>query len=145
MSVEPYELDREVFNYLQEGVEQINDWQGAASGIAEYVATWGVERFWAMSRSLRLRGGGVPDSANETDEQKRRYFAWGVARVVLCELVQQELQVKAEMDTQDFQNQFRGLDLNQQVLLVDLLMEIADTIQFWTMRLKDAKDSQQPA
>jgi hypothetical protein len=33
------------------------------------------------------------------------------------------------------------LDFNQQVLLTDLLMEIAEAIQFWTMRLKDARES----
>jgi hypothetical protein len=33
------------------------------------------------------------------------------------------------------------LNFNQQVLLTDLLIEISDTIQFWTMRIKDAKES----
>jgi hypothetical protein len=31
------------------------------------------------------------------------------------------------------------LTFNQQVLMSDLLITIAETIQFWTMRLKDAE------
>jgi hypothetical protein len=49
------------------------------------------------------------------------------------------------MTTDAFQNQFRELDFNQQVLLTDLLIEISSAIQFWTMRLKDAFDSNTPA
>lgn len=139
MPVSSYELDREVFQLLKDGKEQLDNWQGAASGIADYVASWGVERFWAMSRSQALLGGEMPDAATGSEEEKR-YFAWGVARVVLCKIVGNDLRINERMTTEEFQNRFRDLDFNQQVLLTDLLMEISDTIQFWTMRLKDAKD-----
>ncbi len=140
MSVTSYELDREVFRLLNGGTNSLGDWQGAASGISDYVASWGVERFWAMSRSSVLLGGGVPNAAGGSDEQ-RRYFAWGVARVVLCNIVGSHLNIKADMTTEQFQERFRSLNFNQQVLLTDLLIEISDTIQFWTMRIKDAKES----
>ncbi len=137
MPVSSYELDREVFQLLKPGENQLEDWQGAASGIADYVASWGVERFWAMSRSQALLGGRMPDAATGSDDEKR-YFAWGVARVVLCRIVGNDLQINERMTTEQFQNRFRDLTFNQQVVLTDLLMEISDTIQFWTMRLKDA-------
>lgn len=140
MPVQPYELDREVFNLLNPGIGHLKTWQGAASGIAEYVASWGVERFWAMSRSQRLLGGQLPDAAVGSDEEKR-YFAWSVARVALCKIAGNELGINQKMNTDQFQERFRNLTFNQQVLLTDLLMEISETIQFWTMRLKDAKES----
>jgi hypothetical protein len=93
-----------------------------------------------MSRSQRLLGGQLPDAA-EGSEDERRYFAWSVARVVLCKIVGNELGIRENMSTDDFQERFRDLDFNQQVLLTDLLMEIAEAIQFWTMRLKDARES----
>jgi len=99
-----------------------------------------VERFWAMSRSPQLINGVTPDPGTGTDEQ-RRYFAWGVARVVLCRIVGRELRLTNAMTTAEFQSRFRDLSFNQQMLLTDLLLEIADTIQFWTMRLKQALDS----
>jgi hypothetical protein len=148
MPVSSYELDREVFKLLklgtEQGKEQFNTWQGAASSIGDYVASWGVERFWAMSRSQALLGGRIPDAAAES-ENERRYFAWGVARVVLCKIVGNDLRIRQDMTTDEFQNQFRELDFNQQVLLTDLLIEISSAIQFWTMRLKDAIDSNTPA
>lgn len=140
MPVSSYELDREVFQLLKSGFEQLETWQGAASGIADYVASWGVERFWAMSRSQVLLGGALPNAATGSEEELR-YFAWSVARVVLCRIVGDNLRIRQNMTTEEFQNQFRELDFNQQVLLTDLLMEISDNIQFWTMRIKDAKDS----
>ncbi|KKD37829.1 hypothetical protein [Limnoraphis robusta] len=142
-NVVSYELDREVFQLLKAGagsIEQIKQWQGAASGIADYVSNWGVVRFWAMSRSLRLLNGEIPD-ANEGSDEQRRYFAWGVARVVLCKIVGNDLNIRSNMTTDEFQERFQNLNFNEQVLLTDLLIEIADTIQFWTMRLKDAKNS----
>lgn len=140
MPVSSYELDREVFQLLKSGVNQLDNWQGAASRVADYVASWGVERFWAMSRSPVLRGGGIPDAAAGSEEEGR-YFAWGVARVVLCRIVGTDLRIRETMKTDEFQNRFQELDFNQQVLLTDLLIEISDTIQFWTMRLKDAQES----
>ncbi len=142
MGIVFYELDPLVFQELQKGINSddlkntFEQWQGAASEIADYVATWGIERFWAMSRSPVLKGGDIPD-ANSGKENQRRYFAWGVARVVLCQICL-ELKIHQEMTTEDFQKRFQDLKFNQQVLLIDLLMEIADTIQFWTMRIKDA-------
>ncbi|QIZ72110.1 hypothetical protein [Oxynema aestuarii] len=144
MPVCSYELDREVFRLLNSGIEGFDDWQNAARGIADYVASWGVERFWAMSRSQRLLGGQLP-SEGVVSEEERRYFAWSVAREVLCKIVGTELGIDYEMNTDNFQEIFRELDFNQQVLLTDLLMEIAEAIQFWTMRLKDARESGTPA
>lgn len=143
MPVSSYELDREVFQLLKPGASQLDNWQGAASGIADYVASWGVERFWAMSRSQALLGGGIPDAAAGSDDE-RRYFAWGVARVVLCKIVGSDLGIRETMTTDEFQEKFRNLNFNQQVLLTDLLIEISDAIQFWTMRLKDAEKSRTP-
>jgi len=139
-SVAYYELDREVFNLLNTGIDGILDWQGAASGIADYVASWGIERFWAMSRSPVAKDGITPNNAAASD-YNRRYFAWEVAREVLCKIAGKDLGIKSDMKTDDFQAKFKDLDFNQQALMADLLIEIADTIQFWTMRLKDAKDS----
>ncbi len=135
MGVIHYELDKKVFEKLKEGKQSLDNWQGAASGIADYVASWGLERFWAMSRSPVLREGGIPEADSGKDEE-RRYFAWAVARLVLCEVVG-ELGIRQDMTTQEFQNKLMELNFNEQVLLADLLIEISATIQFWTMRLKD--------
>lgn len=143
MPVQSYELDKLVFEKLQPGQQQLRDWKGKASGIADYVATWGVERFWAMSRSPLLRGGEVPDPNQGTDDQ-RSYFAWGVARVVLCDILGSELNIQPNMTTEDFQNRFSQLSFRQQVLLSDLLIEISDTIQFWTIRIDDANQNNSP-
>jgi len=140
MPVMSYDLDQKVFQALSPGKDQLGEWKGVASGIADYVATWGVERFWAMSRSPVLKGGGTPD-AGAGDADQRRYFTWAVARVVLCQIVGGDLGIKPEMTTDQFQAQFRELEFNQQVLMTDLLIEIADAIQFWTMRLDDAQAS----
>ena len=139
MSITSYELDRWILDGLKPGAtseEQIKNWQGAASGIAEYVSSWGLERFWAMSRSLKLLNGEV--NINSGTDENRRYFAWGVARVTLCKIVGTNLQIQADMTTEQFQARLQQLDFNQQMLMTELLLEIADTIQFWTMRLKDA-------
>jgi hypothetical protein len=145
MPVTSYELDREVFNQLNQGVDSLKVWKGAASGIAEYVASWGLERFWSMSRSPVLLNGELPahDQGNETDQ--RRYFAWGVARVVLCRVLGADLQIRANMDTAAFQTRLENLTYNQQILVSEVLIEIADAIQFWTMRLSDAQEAGQPA
>lgn len=147
MAMKHYELDRWVFEGLIAGAtnrDQLKNWQGAASGIAEFVSSWGMERFWAMSLSPVVLGGGLPDPNAGTEEQ-RRYFAWQVARVVLCRIVGQDLQIRANMTTREFQDRFQALNFNQQMLLTDLLLEIGDTIQFWTMRLKDTLEAGQPA
>ncbi|WP_247215191.1 hypothetical protein [Synechococcus sp. C9] len=144
MAVEHYDLDRRVFDQLHRGIQHIQDWQGAASGIADYVATWGLERFWSMSRSMALLGGAIPAPGQGNNEQ-RRYFAWGVARLVLAEIVGAELRIRGDMTTQQFQERLGELNFNQQVLMSDLLIAIAETIQFWTMRLKDARDADMDA
>jgi hypothetical protein len=143
MGVENYDLDREVFRLLNAGRGQLKQWKGVASGIADYVASWGVERFWAMSRSPALLNGKMPD-ANEGDENSdlRRYFAWSVARATLCKIVGDDLKIQANMTTEKFQQQFNELSFNEQILLTDLLIEISGTIQFWTMRIDDAKESE---
>ena len=141
MTVQTYELDKKVFQHLQPGQQQLADWKGKASGIADYIATWGLERFWAMSRSPLLRGGDVPEP-NQGNEEQRSYFAWGVARLVVCEILGRDLQIEATMTTQQFQDRLGHLDFRQQVLLTDLLIEIAETIQFWTMRMDDANQNQ---
>jgi hypothetical protein len=140
MAVDTYKLDLKVFENLQPGQQQLKDWKGKASGIADYVATWGVERFWAMSRSPLVRGGNLPDP-NQGNEEQRSYFSWGVARVVLCDILGNELNISKDMPTANFQQQFAQLNFKQQVLLTDLLIEIAETIQFWTMRMDDANQS----
>lgn len=140
MPVVAYDLDREVFRRLNAERGQLEDWKGKASGIADYVASWGVERFWAISRSPRLRGGNLPTATEGTDEQKS-YFSWAVARQVLCQIVGGTLQINANMDTEQFQERFRQLNFHQQVLLSDVLIEISETIQFWTMRIADARDN----
>jgi hypothetical protein len=143
MSVKHYELDRWVLEGLSQGAnskDQLKNWQGAASGIAEFVSSWGMERFWAMSWSPVVLGGGLPD-ANAGSDDQQRYFAWQVARTVLCEVVGQDLQIRADMTTPAFQARFQALSFNQQMLLTDLLLEIGDTIQFWTMRLKDTLEA----
>lgn len=142
MTVQTYALDQKVFTRLQPGQAQLRDWKGKASGIADYIATWGLERFWAMSRSPLLRGGDVPDPNSGNDEQ-RSYFAWGVARVVVCEILGTDLQIQATMTTQEFQQRLSHLNFHQQVLLSDLLIEIAETIQFWTMRMDDANQNEE--
>jgi len=45
------------------------------------------------------------------------------------------------MTTQQFQERLGNLNFRQQVLLSDLLIEIAETIQFWTMRIADAEEN----
>jgi hypothetical protein len=141
MGIATYDLDRKVFSKLKQGQAGLENWQGEASTIADYVSSWGLERFWATSRSPRLLGGGLPTTQNVPPEEQR-YFAWGVARVVLCEIVGADLGIQANMNTENFQQRLQNLNFRQQTLLSDLLFEIAETVQFWTMRLKDSKDSQ---
>lgn len=138
MGFQGYDLDKKVFEKLQPAQEQLKNWKGKARGIADYVATWGVERFWAMSRSPLLLGGNVP-SSNKEKQEKRSYFAWDVARVVLCDIIGKELKIRSDMTTEEFQDRFSQLDFQQQIVLTELLIEIAETIQFWTMRMDDAQ------
>lgn len=135
MPVSYYDLDQQVFRSLKPGINQLGQWKGKASGIADYVASWGIERFWAMSRSSRITGGAIAEDQNQ---EAQSYFTWAVARIVLCEVVGNNLKINSNMTTEAFQERFAQLNFNQQVLLVDLLMEIAQTIQFWTMRIEDA-------
>ena len=143
MAVASYELDREVFSQLNNGVNSLKVWKGAASGIADYVATWGLERFWSMSRSPVLLNGELPSHDQGDENKERRYFAWGVARVVLCRVLGNDLGIQANMNTAQFQARLQHLNYNQQILMSEVLIEIADTIQFWTMRLSDANDTNQ--
>jgi hypothetical protein len=137
MGVQNYDLDREVFRLLNVGKDQVDEWQGESSGIADYVTSWGIERFWATSRSARLLGGKLASADAEEDKRKYRYFAWDVARQVLCLVVGKDLEISNDMKTVDFQERLKHLNFNQQILLTDLLIEISDTVQFWTMRIKE--------
>ncbi len=139
-----YDLDRQILSDLTKGAtdkKALKKWQSAASGIAEYVSSWGMERFWAMSRSLKLLNGKMPAKNITPNREERLYFAWDVARVILCRIIGTDLQIQANMTTEQFQKRFQELNFNQQMLMTELLLEIADTIQFWTMRLKDAVQS----
>ncbi|MEQ8536712.1 MAG: hypothetical protein RIB93_04510 [Coleofasciculus sp. D1-CHI-01] len=44
-----------------------------------------------------------------------------MAREVLCKIVGNDLRIRQDMTTEEFQNRFRDLEFNQQVLLTDLL------------------------
>lgn len=133
-----YELDQKVFAGLSEKQDEIENWYGKASGIADYVASWGMVRFWAMSRSLVTKSG----KPTENNQKTQNYFAWGVARKVLCEIVGDDLGINMseDMETMNFQSFFYSLNFNKQVLLTDLLIEISDTVQFWSVRMKEIYD-----
>ncbi|WP_019488115.1 hypothetical protein [Kamptonema formosum] len=140
MSNEPtavsfYELDSKVFEELNNIKDDIKDWYAEASTIADYVATWGVLRFWALSKSTKSKGG-------ENSLDGKKYAAWDVGRKVLCHIVGSELGIKEDDSTETFRAKFDNdkLDMNQQILLTDLLLEIADTVQFWAVRLKEVHD-----
>ncbi|WLT40397.1 hypothetical protein NON20_24250 (plasmid) [Synechocystis sp. B12] len=77
MAVASYELDREVFSLLNDGVSTLDDWQGAASGIADYVSAWGLERFWSMSRSPVLLNGELPSHDQGDKDKQKRFFPGG--------------------------------------------------------------------
>jgi hypothetical protein len=140
MSISSYELDKWVLQGLKPGATNLNtleNWQGRASGIAEYVSSWGIVRFWAMSRSLKMLGGKIDIESRTVTDDEKRYFAWSVARITLCRILGQELQIREDMTTEQLSQRFENLNINQQTLITEMLLEIADTIQFWTMRLKD--------
>lgn len=146
MAVEFYELDQRVHQKLavrSQTPEQHKQWYGKASQIAEYVSSWGMVRFWALSRSQVARGG--RNAENQDGEGGENYFAWKVAREILCELVGNDLNIQEDLITDVFQQRFYALSFNQQVLLTDLLLEIAETIQFWSVRLKEALDEKRAA
>ena len=133
MPVISYGLDREVFQELEKGRKNLKEWKGKASDISDYVASWGIVRFWALSRSSKEKGG-----KNTSDG--KNYFAWEVARKVLCRVIDKSWEIKPGMETEMFQHEFYKLDINDQVLLAELLMEIGETIQFWTMRFSDSAE-----
>ncbi len=82
-----------------------------------------------MSRSLMLLGGGILEG-NNIPEEEMRYFAWSVARITLCRILGQELQIREDMTTEQLSQRFENLNINQQTLITEMLLEIADTIQF---------------
>lgn len=138
-----YELDQKVFAGLSEKHNEIKNWYGKASGISDYVATWGMVRFWAMSRSQVSKGG----KSKENNGEAQSYFAWNVAREVLCEIVGNNLGIELEegeilkdIETARFHKIFYALNFNKQLLLIDLLIEISETIQFWSVRMKEVSD-----
>lgn len=135
MTVTYYDLDIKVFSKLNEQNASIETWYSKASGIADYVASWGMHRFWAMSRSPLAPGGEIT-----TKQEELSYFAWDVARRVLCEIVYSDLELDANSSTTDFHATFDGLDMNQQVMVTELLIEISEAIQFWSVRMKQVHD-----
>ena len=149
MSIDFYNFDKKVFaklnRYTKE--EEFKTWQAEASNIAEYIATWGVVRFWAVSRSYEEKDGKTGNGSQSIDDElypddgKRKFFTWKVARLVLCEILNSKLRIKADLSTQDFNDQFEKISSNNQVMIADLLIEISDAIQFWTMRIKDSQKS----
>ncbi|MCB8788993.1 hypothetical protein [Planktothrix agardhii] len=149
MSIDFYNFDKKVFaklnRYTKE--EEFKTWQAEASNIAEYIATWGVVRFWAVSRSYEEKEGKAGDGSQKSDDQlypndgKRKFFTWKVARLVLCEVLNKKLEINANLPTQGFNDKFEKLSTNNQVMIADLLIEISYSIQFWTMRIKDSKKS----
>ena len=100
-----------------------------------------------MSRSYEEKEGKAGEGSHKSDDQlypndgKRKFFAWKVARLVLCEILNKSLSIKANLSTQDFNDNFEKLSTNDQVMIADLLIEISDAIQFWTMRIKDSQKS----
>ena len=133
MAVISYGLDKEVFNKLDAEKQHFKVWKAKASDISDYVATWGVVRFWALSRSKKGKNG-----RDESDGKS--YYTWRVAREVLCLVINPSWGIKSDLNTNDFQNKFYELDVKQQILIAELLIEIADTIQFWTMRFDETLD-----
>lgn len=138
MPVIPHELDLHVFSKLNKRAKpnEFDNWKGKASDISSYVATWGVVRFWALSCSQKAKGGQL----HSGDDFNQNYYAWKVAREVLCTLVKEDIKINQDMNPIDFQETFKNLSDTQQVCLSELLIEIGDTIQFWTMRIKDCLD-----
>ncbi len=96
MAVVPHELDVEVFTKLNRRAEkeEFDKWKGKASDIAGYVASWGVIRFWSLSLST-IGKGGQQSSGQEFDQN---YYAWEVARKVLCTIVRQDMGITQGMD-----------------------------------------------
>ncbi len=139
--VESYYLDKKVFNKLKQGETNLEKWKGRASEIGDYVATWGLIRFWAMSHSNLLKNGQLPDLNNFNKEQGQgRYFAWDVARKVLCEVIGDDFKIEQSMDTKQFQDKLDELSFNEQIVITELLIEISETIQFWTMRFDEINE-----
>ena len=132
MAVIAYGLDEKVLEKLQAATKDLkpDDWKGKASEISDYVATWGLVRFWALSHSKQERGG-------KKTKDGMSYVSWKVAREVLCFLVGQEFALKPKLDALSFKEKLENLDFEKQVLLAELLMAIGDSVQFWTMRLTE--------
>ncbi len=136
--VVPHDLDVQVFSRLNEKAktkEDFDKWKGKASDIVGYVAAWGVIRFWSLSFSPKGKGGTQP-SAENFDQN---YYAWQVAREVLCEVVDNDFGLNDQMTAKDFNQHYKdNLTGIQQVILSELLIEIGNSIQFWTMRIADS-------
>ena len=132
MPVVSYGLDEKVLEKLQSETKglEAKEWKGKASEISDYVATWGLVRFWALSHSTQGRGG-------EKSDDGKSYLTWKIAREVLCFLVGKEFDLKPKIDAVSFKEKLKTLDFEKQVLLAELLIAIADSIQFWTMRLTE--------
>ncbi len=150
-----YEIDSLVFDELEPYKNTIEHWYGKASEIGDYVANWGVLRFWVMSHSEALHGNAEDrqtssqqsqDNGDKQEDQKS-YIAWAVARKVLCDIAGTHFDIKEDMDTKKFKEKFydTNLTFNRQILLSELLIEIADAVQFWAVRFKEEHDMKEQA
>ena len=150
-----YEIDSLVFDELEPHKSTIEHWYGKASEIGDYVATWGVLRFWVMSRSQALHGNAQDrqtssqQSQDRSDKQEdeKSYIAWAVARKVLCNIAGTHFGIAEDLDTKQFKEKFydSNLTFNHQILLSELLIEIADAVQFWAVRFKEEHDMKEQA
>jgi hypothetical protein len=151
MGVDFYNLDNLVFNMLTKHnythKDQFRLWQAEASTITDYIATWGVVRFWAVSRSYQSSKGNVEQAIEQTDHKlyendyKRKFLAWKIARLALCETLDNNFGIEPDLPMKNFDKVFTELSSHEQAIIAELLIEIGDTIQFWKMRIKDANDS----
>jgi hypothetical protein len=151
MGVDFYNLDNLVFNMLTKHnytrKDQFEFWQAEASTITDYIATWGVVRFWAVSRSYQSSKGNVEQAIEQSDHKlyendyKRKFLAWKIARLALCEILDRKLKIEPNLTTQEFDKNFTELPSHEQATIAELLIEIGDAIQFWKMRIKDANKS----
>ncbi|VEP14888.1 conserved hypothetical protein [Hyella patelloides LEGE 07179] len=135
MAISLNSIDYEVFKRLEHRKNDLGNWQGKASEISDYVATWGILRFWALSFKK-----------DEENSSKVSYFAWQVAREVLCQIIDDSWGIDKDTLINEFNEKLYNDDPNllnvqtqRQMVIAELLIEIGDTVQFWTNRFKDSQ------
>ena len=94
----------------------------------------------------------VNDQSSDIDleakqEDEKSYIAWAVARKVLCNIAGTHFGIAEDLDTKQFKEKFydSNLTFNHQILLSELLIEIADAVQFWAVRFKEEHDMKEQA